>query len=32
MINATAKIEQIINGQMGHPAACMMDSKVKFLP
>jgi len=32
MTKATAKMEQRIKGQMGQPAACMMDNKVWFLP
>ena len=28
MTNASATTEQKINGQIGHPAACMIESKV----
>ena len=28
MTNASATTEQRINGQIGHPAACMIESKV----
>lgn len=27
MMRATANMEQIIRGQMGHPAACIIESK-----
>jgi hypothetical protein len=32
MIKAKARIEQAMRGQMGQPAAAMMDSKIRFLP